>query len=265
MAALSCVGDCLFDPPDTGAAPQDQKVNLLDAPCMRILLLMKTYGQYCPLARTSELFAERWTPIVIRNLLGGCTTFTELREGAPGIPKALLVDRLSRLERYGVVERRPHPRGRGSAYALTEAGQALQSVCDAMGRWGASWLELEPSHLDPGYALWATSRLVDLALVPEPGVTIRVELGDSPVVRRWLVLFPPRAEVCTSSQGRAEDLVLRTDAGTLADYNLRRLTYREALRSGRLVVEGRRDLVRALPTWIRPSPYAQAAESGASA
>ncbi len=56
---------------------------------------MKSYGQYCPIARTSELFAERWTPIIVRNLGAGCRTFTQLREGAPGIPKALLAERLA--------------------------------------------------------------------------------------------------------------------------------------------------------------------------
>src|SRR5512139_3890538 len=99
--------------------------------------VMKTYGQYCPIARASELLAERWTPILVRNLLAGCRTFTELRDGAPGIPKALLVERLALLERSGVVTREPHSRGRGWTYELTEAGRELNAVCDALGTWGA--------------------------------------------------------------------------------------------------------------------------------
>jgi len=66
---------------------------------------MRTYGQFCPVARTSELLAERWTPIIIRNLLNECRTFTEIRQGAPGIPTALLTKRLNTLERNGVVAR----------------------------------------------------------------------------------------------------------------------------------------------------------------
>ena len=100
---------------------------------------MKTYGQYCPIARTSEFFAERWTPIIVRNLAAGCTSFSQLREGAPGIPKALLAERLSVLERYGVIARTPRPKGRGSDYELTESGHELKRVCDAMGEWGARW------------------------------------------------------------------------------------------------------------------------------
>ena len=94
--------------------------------------LVRTYGQYCPVARTAELFAERWTPIIIRNLLGGVTTFGQLRAGAPGIPKAVLSDRLAALGRAGIVERRPGP-ARRVTYHLTDAGRDLKPLCDAMG------------------------------------------------------------------------------------------------------------------------------------
>ena len=77
---------------------------------------MRTYGQYCPVARTSELLAERWTPIIIRNLLTGCRTFTEIRQGAPGIPPALLTKRLATLERHGIIQRERCPSGRGWSY-----------------------------------------------------------------------------------------------------------------------------------------------------
>ena len=81
---------------------------------------VRTYGQYCPVARATEILAMRWTPIIVRNLLLGCETFGELMDGAPGIPRTLLSSRLELLEQYGVIERVPS--GRGSRYLLTEAG-----------------------------------------------------------------------------------------------------------------------------------------------
>ena len=84
---------------------------------------MRTYGQYCPIARTSELLAERWTPIIIRNLLSGCRTFRELLDGAPGISKALLAQRLELLADHGILSREPSPSGRDGHYALTEQGR----------------------------------------------------------------------------------------------------------------------------------------------
>jgi DNA-binding HxlR family transcriptional regulator len=217
---------------------------------------MKTYGQYCPIARTSEFFAERWTPIIVRNLAAGCRTFTQLREGAPGIPKALLAERLTLLERYGVVARDPNPSGRGSLYALTESGRELKQVCDAMGEWGARWLEIEPRHLDPAYALWATCRLVDLDVVPDAGVVVRVDLRDQPGRTFWMLLQRPRAELCTAYPGRSEDLVVSIDSQTLVQWNLRRITFEQAVDEGRCRVDGPPRLARAFPTWLRPSPFA---------
>ena len=222
---------------------------------------MKSYGQYCPIARTSEFFAERWTPIVIRNLAAGCRTFTELREGAPGIPKALLAERLTLLERYGVISRAPRPAGRGSLYELTQSGRELKLVCDAMGEWGARWLEIEPRHLDPAYALWATCRLVDLDRVPRGGVVVRFDVRDDPGRRFWMVLQQPRAELCTAFPGREEDLVVAIDMDSLVRWNLRRVSFPDLVASGAVRIDGPPALARALPSWIRPSPFARVARA----
>jgi DNA-binding HxlR family transcriptional regulator len=223
---------------------------------------MKTYGQYCPIARTSELFAERWTPIVVRNLAAGCRTFSQLRQGAPGIPKALLAERLALLERYGVVARLPQPSKRGSFFELTESGRDLKRVCDVMGAWGARWLEIEPHHLDPAYVLWATCRLVDIEQVPPPVVVVRFDLRDQPKRRFWMLLQRPRAELCTAYPGRCEDLIVTTDSATLVQWNLRRIDFHQALRTGYVQVDGPPGLARAFPTWMRPSPFAHVAPAG---
>ena len=217
---------------------------------------MRTYGQFCPVARTSELLAERWTPIIIRNLLTGCRTFTEIRQGAPGIPPALLTKRLGTLERHGIIERERCPSGRGWSYRLTEQGQDLKAVCDAMGQWGARWLEIEPRHMDPAYVLWATTKLVDPARLPDRTVVVRFELRDEPAASYWLLLRKPHPELCTKGTGYVEDIVARTDAACLIDIHLRRTSYREALRTGRLALDGPPQLTGAFMTWIRPSPYA---------
>ena len=154
---------------------------------------MRTYGQYCPLARASELLAERWTLIIVRNLLAGCRTFGELLEGAPGISRALLAQRLALLEQYEVIVREV-ARGR-VRYALTERGKELRAVVQVLGEWGARWLELEPHHSDPAYVLFATSRLVDVERAPVHGLVVRFELGDR---HYWLLVRRPRAEVRTT-------------------------------------------------------------------
>jgi DNA-binding HxlR family transcriptional regulator len=217
---------------------------------------MRDYGQFCPIARSSELLAERWTPIIVRNLLNGCQTFNEIRQGAPGISTALLAQRLHTLEQHGVLERTPNETGRGGTYRLTEMGQDLRAVCDAMGRWGAKWLEIEPRHLDPAYVLWATTKLVDVDKIPQASTVVRFALSDHPGEGYWLVLRRPQPEFCTKSAGYIEDLICRTDATTLVNLHLRRTTYAEALRSGCLALEGPPALTRTFRSWFRTSPFA---------
>jgi DNA-binding HxlR family transcriptional regulator len=102
---------------------------------------MRTYGQYCPVARASEIVAERWTPIIVHNLLLGCSTYGEISAGAPGLSHTLLTQRLRLLERVGVIEVRPKTRGHGISYHLTAAGRDLWSVLSALGTWGERWLD----------------------------------------------------------------------------------------------------------------------------
>jgi DNA-binding HxlR family transcriptional regulator len=225
---------------------------------------VRTYGQYCPVARTSELIAERWTPIIVRNLLNGCRTFTEIRQGAPGISTALLTLRLETLQRHGIVETEPAPTGRGRWYRLTEKGHELKAVCDAMGQWGARWLEIEPHHLEPAYVLWATTKLVDAARLPDRTVVVRFDMRDRPAEQYWLLLRKPHPELCTRGIGYVEDIVAHTDSACLVDVHLGRTTYREATRSGRLTFDGPPALADAFMGWIRPSPYAGIDRAGAT-
>jgi DNA-binding HxlR family transcriptional regulator len=218
---------------------------------------VRTYGQYCPIARTSELIAERWTPIIVRNLLHGCRTFSEIRQGAPGISPALLTQRLETLERHGIVESEALPSRRGRVYRLTEKGRDLKSVCDAMGQWGARWLEIEPHHLDPAYVLWATTKLVDVARIPDRTVVVRFDMRDRPGEQYWLIVRRPHPELCTRGVGYVEDLVVHTDSACLVDVHLTRTSYGEAVRSGRLVLDGPPALARELLSWVRTSPFAQ--------
>jgi DNA-binding HxlR family transcriptional regulator len=217
---------------------------------------VRDYGQFCPIARSSELLAERWTPIIVRNLLNGCRTFTEIRQGAPGITTALLAQRLEALERHGVLVRTVNLSGRGATYELTEMGLALKAILDAMGQWGAHWLEIEPRHMDPAYILWATLKLVDVDRIPAHTTVVRFELRDRPSAGYWLILRRPQPELCTHPSGYAEDMVCRTDSATLIDLHLKRLGYPAAIREGRIDLIGPPRLTRQFRSWFRTSPFA---------
>jgi DNA-binding HxlR family transcriptional regulator len=220
------------------------------------LVGVKSYGQYCPIARTSELLAERWTPIIVRNLLSGCRTFGDLLDGAPGISKALLAQRLELLEEQGIVAAESSTSHRRRTYALTEKGRELKTITDAMGAWGARWLELQAHDIDATYVLWATCRLVEVEKVPRDGLVVRIELVDRPKDRFWMLLRRSHAEICSSYPGQSEDLIVQTDSETLARWHLRHISYEEATKAGRIRIEGPRSHLRAFLGCIRPSPFA---------
>lgn len=222
-------------------------------PCHRGAV--KSYGQYCPVARAAEVFAERWTPVIVRNLSLNCHAFNEILAGAPGLSKTLLSDRLRSLQRAGVVDAVPNQRGRGSLYYLTEAGRELAEVGRVLGEWGARWTEMEVHHLDPYVVLWAKCRLWDLSKLPRPRIVIRFDISDfrQPL---WILVQPSGAEVCAKHPGFDEDLVVAADRETLARWHSGKLSYREAQASGRLRVDGAPSLVRSFPDWVPLSMFA---------
>jgi DNA-binding HxlR family transcriptional regulator len=219
---------------------------------------MSTYGQYCPISRASELFAERWTPLIIRNLAIGCRTFGEILAGAPGLSKTLLSQRLRKLERAGVLTAESNPRGRGSLYELTQAGAELAKVGDALGEWGARWMGFELEHMDPGVVLWAKSRAWDPSVQPRARIVIRFDITDhdKPL---WILAERGGAELCAKHPGFDEDLVVTTDRETLTMWHTGRIPLRSAVRDGRLKIDGPRDLVRSFGDWVPLSAFAHVA------
>lgn len=217
---------------------------------------MRTYGQYCPIARASEILAERWTPIILRNLLLGCSTFTEIARDAPGLSRTLLTTRLRELERVGIVETTPNPSGRGYLYHPTEAGKDLWDVLVAVGTWGERWLDLAPQHVDPGVVLWAWCRwYLAHDRLPDHRVVVRFEFPKQPLSSRrlWVIFDGELSEVCRADPGFDEDLVVEADAKALTEWHLGRIEWDEAIQTQRIKVSGPRQLATSLPTWNRRS------------
>jgi DNA-binding HxlR family transcriptional regulator len=169
---------------------------------------VRTYGQYCPIARGAEIFAERWTPLIIRNLYLGCGSFGEILEGAPGLSRTLLSQRLKHLERLGIVESEAKPDGHGRHYELTLAGHDLFTVCKSLGEWGAHWLEIAPEHLDPFVALWSMCNVLRRDRLPDRRVVIRFDFtGRQRAERYWLLIEHGEPEICKTCPGLEEDLI----------------------------------------------------------
>jgi DNA-binding HxlR family transcriptional regulator len=216
--------------------------------------MTSTYGQFCPVAMASEVLTERWTPLVVRELLCGSTHFNDLRRGVPLMSPALLSKRLKTLERVGVVEKR------GTTYHLTEAGQELRTVIESMGVWGQRWArgDVVAKHFDASLLMWDVHRNVVVDELPARRVVVHFHLRGSSDGKShfWLVLDAPNIDLCLTDPGHDVDVEVRGHVGTMVDYWMGRVDLLGAVRTGDLEVAGPRPLVAALPTWFSRSDFA---------
>jgi DNA-binding HxlR family transcriptional regulator len=224
---------------------------------------MKGYGQFCPIAVASEIVAERWTPLILRELLNDSRRFGEIRQGLPLISRTLLVQRLRSLEDAGLIASRPLPRGRGREYVPTAAAQEFREVLDRLGAWGQRWAttQFDPQNLDLGLLLWNMRRRVDARRLPTRRVVVRFDFRAfpprcKPLRTCWLILDRRGSEVCLKDPMLDVDLVVAADAGTMARVWLGAITFQDATRAGGLRLEGPRDLVRGFRTWFLLSKFA---------
>jgi DNA-binding HxlR family transcriptional regulator len=225
------------------------------------------YGQFCPVAKASEVFAERWTPLVIRELIAGSHRFNEIRRGVPLMSPSLLSQRLKSLERAGIVERREDGR-RGVEYHLTPAGAELRPVVELLGVWGQRWVtsNLSLQEMDPLLLMWDMRRKLNVQVLPPGRTVVFIRLRDqrAPRNRGWLVVDDGEVDLCMVDPGYDVDVVLESDTPTLVRVWIGHLDVREAMRAGDLSIDGPRRLARVLPALFL-SPYAkERLEAGAS-
>lgn len=218
---------------------------------------MSTYGQFCPVAKAMELLDERWTLLVVRELLRGSAHFNDLRRGVPKMSPALLSKRLKTLTRAGVVERSEID-GRTS-YSLTECGKELAGVVDALGSWGVRWIgDLGEEDLDPHLLMWDMRRTIPIAGWPRSRTTIAFVFdGVAPKVSRWwLTVSDGQADVCDFDPGYDVAGTVQTNLRTLIEIWRGDAGWARAVLDGSVALSGSADVRRAIPKWLGQSTAA---------
>lgn len=218
---------------------------------------MPDYGRFCPIALASDVVADRWTPLILRELVLGNTRFNDIVRGLPGISRSLLVQRLKHLERKGVIERWPLPGGRGHEYHLTPAGRDLEGVLIALGRWSVHWLfhDLEPNDVDPITLTWWMHRRVDRDNVPSERVVIQFDHTGPERLSIWMVLDRGEPSVCIQHPGFDPDVLVTTSTPAIAEVFGGFRTWSHAVAAGDITVDGIPRLVRQLERWFLWSPF----------
>jgi DNA-binding HxlR family transcriptional regulator len=227
------------------------------------------YGQFCPIAKATEILGERWTFLIIRELLMGGRRFTELQRGLGDISPALLAARLKAYERGGLVARRKVNGQRSYEYFPTAACEALMPVVIAVGEWGLCWTRhmLTEEDFDLDLLMFYLERSIDPSQLPGDQTVIQFKFRDLTAEQRdwWLLVNNRDVDVCITSPGRDVDVYFTTTVRTMHDIWMGDRTYREAVSTGDLSIEGELALTRHVSAWLRPSVFAESKRSPAPA
>ena len=218
--------------------------------------MKSVYGQFCPVAVASEIFAERWTPVILRELVLGSRRFNYIQRGVPKISRALLVKRLRELVAHGIIDS-----GNGE-YRLTEAGQELGEVVVHLGTWGARWTApARRDRLDAKLLTWDMRRRIAVDRLPGKRVVVRFDFRGVPVAHKapktyWLVLERPEVDLCIIEPGFEVDVFVDADLASLTRVWLGEVPIRQAIREGGIKLSGDRQGVRDFPSWLLLSTLA---------
>lgn len=220
---------------------------------------MISYGQFCPLAQATQLLCERWTLIIVRELVAGSTRFNQLKRGMPLISPTLLSARLKRLEQAGVINIAGN---KGDyTYSLTSAGMELRPVIELLGAWGHRWApsSLGEGDLDAGLLMWDIRRTVDPSVFPKHRVVVQFEYPDAPKGARhwWLVSENSEIDLCLKNPGYDVDVEIKCSLKTMSGIWICQQQFRDAVKKGDIKVMGDARLTSKLQDWLRSSPLAR--------
>jgi DNA-binding HxlR family transcriptional regulator len=203
------------------------------------------YGQFCAVARALEAVGERWTLLIVRELMLGASSFSDIRHGLPRIPRATLSARLRALRAAGIVD----------GYRLTEAGAALAPVVRELARWAVATesAALTEDDLDTAALTWDIQRRIDTSALPERTVVIAIEFTDGTETDRkyWLHLSRASVNLCRQDTGAPVDVWLTTPAGAATRWWLGHLSWAQLLRQPGVRVHGDRSLQRQMHAWFQ--------------
>jgi DNA-binding HxlR family transcriptional regulator len=219
---------------------------------------MKGFGQFCPVAKATEVLGEKWTPLIIRELITDDQSFNDLRKGVPLISPSLLSTRLKSLEHCGVIER--NKTDKGVIYSLTEAGEELRPVIEQLGVWGQRWArsDMSKKDLDPSLLMWDAHRRIDTAYFPDERSVLRFEFVDYPSKLRlwWLVIADGEVDICLKDPGHEVTLYIQSTLKTMTQVWMGDMSVIKARRDKLLHLKGDAEIKKTMASWIGCSVFA---------
>lgn len=226
--------------------------------------IMYRYGQYCPVAKALEILGDRWTLLIVRDMLTGTRHFNDLERGLPGISRGLLAERLRRLQQLGVVNKFERGNGRRrTEYQLTQAGEELQTVIGTLLTWGARWAfsDPDPNDLDPLLLLWWMRDRVCVDQLPARRVVVQFDFRGAVNESYWLILTKEDVSLCITDPGFELDVLITADLATYFQIWLGKIQFSDAVEEGLIKLDAIPPLADAFPQWFEYSHAAATVSS----
>ena len=217
------------------------------------------YGQFCPIAKSMEILGEKWTLLIVRELLMGSSRFGELQRGLSQISPTLLTKRLNMLEQEHLVVRRKIPGQRGSEYFPTESCLELISVIESIGKWGMRWArhKMTDKDFDLELLMLYLQRSINPDKLPGRETVVRFNFSDvEDYATWWLLVSDGEVDVCVHDPGREVDIYFNVGLATMCKLWMGELSYRQSLADESLKVVGPSALTRNISNWLEPSIFA---------
>ena len=220
---------------------------------------MATYGQFCPVAKATEVIGERWTLLILRELLMGTSRFNDFQRAISRISPTILTKRLKHLEEKGIIVRKRISGQRGCEYRLTSAGRELGPLIENLAVWGMRWArgQMTDDELDVELLMWDIHRRIMTEHLPDGETVLCLTFGDLDKYKTWwLVIDGKDVDLCTGDPGKDVDLYVSSTLRTLVEIWEGDMDLRAALRDGPVKAIGTRHLVREMPGWFGLSQFA---------
>jgi len=217
------------------------------------------YGQFCPIAKATEIIGEKWTLLIIREALMGSTRYSEFQRGLSLISPTMLAKRLDSLVAHGLLMKKKIPAQRGYEYFPTTSCEELQPIVRSLGDWGMRWARSNLTDTD--YDVELLMLYLQRGIVPEnlPGneTVIRFKFTDiEDLSEWWLVVTGDQIDICVKDPGKEVDVHFTSTVKTMADIWMGDTTYRRTLAEGALKIVGHSALTRNITSWMNRSLFA---------
>ncbi len=218
------------------------------------------YGQFCPVAKASEILGERWTLLIIRDLLRGVSRFNEFQRNLSVISPTLLNKRLKSLEEQGLIFKKAIPGQRRSEYQPTAMCKELGPVVMSLGEWGMRWArgQMNENELDVELLMSAMKDSFDRTQLPSGQTVVHFQYPELNQFSRWWITAKDQEEVdlCCDDPGLDVDIFITADLRSMVEVHMGDQTLRAAREAGKIRVQGPPALLKNISSWLGLNPFA---------